>query len=129
MQSTIKAVIFDLDGLLIDSEPLWQEAEIEVPAALQGLIINITAGDVQFALANGMVEKGHNEAGVATMTLTADLARRIFIENDASAGVSGFMTGQIKIDGDMSKIMALQTVQPTDSQKAAQEKILEITRK
>ncbi len=31
---TLRAVVFDLDGVLVDSEPLWHEAELEVLCAL-----------------------------------------------------------------------------------------------
>ena len=51
----------------------------------------------------------------------------LFIDNDQSAGMQGFMSGQIKIEGDMSKLMAMQTVQPSADQKKLQEQILEIT--
>ena len=35
----IKAVIYDMDGLIIDSEPLWQEAEISI---FKSVNINLT---------------------------------------------------------------------------------------
>ena len=38
----IKAVIYDMDGLIIDSEPLWQEAEISV---FKSLNINLAKED------------------------------------------------------------------------------------
>lgn len=38
----IKAVIYDMDGLIIDSEPLWQEAEISV---FRSVNVNLTRED------------------------------------------------------------------------------------
>jgi putative sterol carrier protein len=52
---------------------------------------------------------------------------KIFIEQDQSAGMQAFMSGKLKVEGDMSKMMALQSIQPTESQKKLQEMVKEIT--
>ncbi len=106
--------------------------DIETPAALHDLIININVtdtdeGEKTMSLVSGMIEEGHHSEAPTTMTVPMDLAHRIFIDNDQSAGMQGFMSGQIKIEGDMSKLMALQTAQPSDDQKKLQEQIQEIT--
>lgn len=107
---------------------------VEVPPALADLVINITVagtewGNRDMSLKGGSIEKGHAAGAPTKMTLPADLARRLFIENDQSAGMQGFMSGQIKIEGDMSKLMAMQTAQPSAGQKALQKQILEATAK
>jgi putative sterol carrier protein len=105
--------------------------DVAAPAALADLVINITvntdAGEKQMALVGGMIEEGHHGDAPTTLILPADLAKRIFIQGDQSAGMQGFMSGQIKIEGDMSKLMALQSAQPTDDQKQLMKQIQDVT--
>lgn len=105
--------------------------DLEAPAALQDLVINITVesdeGEKQMALVAGMLEPGHHDDAPTTMIVPADLAKQIFIDNDQSAGMQGFMSGQIRVEGDMSKLMALQTAQPSGAQMELMKKVQEIT--
>lgn len=106
--------------------------DLEVPAALADLVLNVTVsdaadGDVELCLDGGNMKKGHQDGAPTTLVLPEDLARRLFIENDQSAGMQGFMSGQIKVEGDMSKLMAMQTAQPSGPQIELQKQILEIT--
>ena len=105
--------------------------DMEAPAALADLVINIKVntddGEKHLSLVGGMIEEGEHADAATTLTLPADLAKRIFIEGDQSAGMQGFMSGQIKVDGDMSKLMSLQSAQPTDEQKQLMKQIQDIT--
>lgn len=105
--------------------------DVEAPAALADLVINITVSDDdgkhELALVGGMIEEGHQDGAPTTMILPKDLAQKIFIEGDQSAGMQGFMSGQIKVEGDMSKLMSLQSAQPTGSQQKLMEDIQSVT--
>lgn len=105
--------------------------DVEVPAALADLVINISIstdnGEKQMALVGGMIDQGHHDDAPTTLALPADLAKRLFVEGDQSAGMQGFMSGQIKVEGDMSKLMALQSAQPSEGQKQLMKQIQDVT--
>ncbi|WP_022956865.1 SCP2 sterol-binding domain-containing protein [Perlucidibaca piscinae] len=106
--------------------------DLNVPASLANLVLNVTAtgapeGNVDMALNGGKFERGHNASAGTKLILPADLLRKIFLEGDAAAGMQGFMSGQIKVEGDMSKLMAMQSARPSEQQKALFKQILALT--
>lgn len=103
---------------------------LNVPSALASLALNVTVtggSNVDLCLNGGNFEKGHNASAPTKLTMPGDLLRKIFLEGDQAAGMQGFMSGQIKVEGDMSKLMAMQTARPSDEQKALIKQILAMT--
>ena len=112
-------------------EELTEEVNPEIPAAAAELKMNIAVtddeGEKELSVVGGRMRKGHIEDASVTITLPMDLAKKMFIEQDNSAGMQAFMSGKMKILGDMSKLMALQSVKPTESQEVLTQKVREIT--
>ena len=63
---------------------------------------------------SGDVVMGTGELDDADLTVTTDYAtaHKIFVEQDQAAGMQAFMSGRIKVQGDMMKIMAMGTAVP-----------------
>lgn len=67
---------------------------------------------VEAASGEMVVELEHLEAPDLTVTLDYDTARAILVEQNPQAGMQAFMAGKIRIDGDLSKLLALQSGSP-----------------
>jgi len=70
---------------------------------------------------DGTMRTGKGEVDGAEVTLTTDweTSRKIIVEQDQAAAMQAFMSGKIKVTGDMTKIMMMNANPPTDAQKAA----------
>jgi len=126
------AVTFLSDEWFQEVERLQQEASpIDVPEQLANLDLNLDVaadqGNVEMCMTGGKFQKGFHEGAPIKMALSSDLAMKIFIEFDQSAAMQAFMAGQLTVEGDMSQLMALQTVQPSADQKQLLNNILELT--
>lgn len=69
--------------------------------------IDTSSGDV-------IMDLGELEGPDCTVTTDYATAKAIFVDGDQAAAMQAFMGGKIKVQGDMMKMMALQTAMPTD---------------
>jgi len=60
------------------------------------------------------INKGALDDAEVTMTVDYDTAKAILVEGNSQAAMQAFMAGKIKIQGDMTKLMAMQANQPDD---------------
>lgn len=108
-----------------------QAGDLNLPPSLQALAINLivtdATGQTELALASGKLQKGLAEQAKTTLTMDAQTLRKVFLEYDMSAAMQAFMTGKIKVQGDMSQLMSLQMAKPSAEQKALFKNILAVT--
>jgi putative sterol carrier protein len=84
----------------------------EVPETVNGDQVIKTFMDTS----SGAVVMDLGELEAADLTVTTDYATayKLFVEQDQAAGMQAFMAGKIKVQGDMMKMMAMQTSMPQD---------------
>ncbi|HVE93306.1 MAG TPA: SCP2 sterol-binding domain-containing protein [Acidimicrobiales bacterium] len=73
------------------------------------------------------MDTGHIDAPDVTVTLDYETAKAIFVEQNPQAGMQAFMAGKIKVAGDMTKLMAMQSGTPDPIAAEVASKIAEIT--
>ena len=86
-------------------------------------------GDMEMHLANGVFDRGHVDDAPTKATVPYDVARALFVDGNPQAAMQAFMNGQLRIEGDISKIMAVQgaAMSPSPDQLKLQERLREIT--
>jgi putative sterol carrier protein len=111
----------------------------QTPKATVSIRMNQVVTDVPFGdgtvksfldTSTGDIVMDLGELEPADLTVTTDYAtaRAVFVEQDQAAGMQAFMAGKIKVQGDMMKMMAMQTGMPADDlSKQIQQEIKDIT--
>ena len=127
--------VFLTDEWFNEVDRLTAEAgELNLPPALANtkLNLNVTGtanGDVNAALDSGIIKKGFIDNADTTINIDDETLKTIALKGDINEAMNAFMSGKIRIDGDMSQVMALQTAKPSAEQKDLFKKIFAMTDK
>jgi hypothetical protein len=108
------AETFLSDGWFAAAEKIQAEVNPPVPPAIQGLKINMqvtgapSGGDVSFRMDNGRMLKGHAADAPTKLVIPYPVAKAMLVDQNQQAAMQAFMSGQIRVEGDMAKLMQMQ---------------------
>ena len=97
-----------------------QTAKVTQPVKINQVVTDVPFGEgtVKSYLdtSSGEVVMALGQLDDADATVTTDYvtAKAIFVDQDPAAGMQAFLGGKITVQGDMMKLMAMQTAMPTD---------------
>jgi hypothetical protein len=73
------------------------------------------------------MEKGELEDPEVTVSTDWETARTIFVDQDQAAVMQAFMSGKIKVQGDMTKLILMNAVPPDELTRTIAAEVKEIT--
>ncbi len=89
--------------------------EIQVSVRLNQIIQDVPFGagtiNAHVDTSSGQLEleTGHLESPDLTITIGYETAKSLLVDGDAQAAMQAFLNGRIKVDGDITKMIALQS--------------------
>ncbi len=97
-----------------------RSAQVTVAIRMNQIITDVPFGEgtlnvlLDTSSGNVVMDLGAMDAPDLTVTTDYATARAIFVEQNQQVAMQAFMNGKIKVQGDMMKMMALQTGMPQD---------------
>jgi hypothetical protein len=114
---TVATYPFLSDEWFTEVQRIVAEREVQLPAHAE-LLMNLVVTETPFGAdrllhvgaKDGAAAWGTGHLDGADLTLTTDYttARDIFVSANPAAGMQAFMEGRVKVQGDLTKLMAAQ---------------------
>ena len=98
---------FDAVEALRDEAPAAPEAIADI--AVNMVVTGGPDGDRTLHFAGGRFDRGLVEGAPTTVTVPYQVARSMLVDLDPNAAITAFMNGEIRIEGDVTRLLELQT--------------------
>ena len=124
--------VFLTDEWFEQVEKMGNEAgELNLPPVLANMVVNLKVAEadktIEANFANGLLHRGLNDNATTTLLLDRDILQSIITDFDTNEIMGAFMSGKIRVEGDMSQLMAVQTARPSAEQKELYTRIKSMT--